>query len=234
MKKPTGYVLHHGYVNSAPFVAIATLKTANRKTGNMIQIWFLLTDQNPVDAVKTGRDADTICNGCPFAAGKGCYVNVGQAPLGIWKAYKKGNYPELLPRDYAMIFGARKVRFGAYGNPSLLPVSLVKAIARVSNGWTGYFHDWKTNPYAVQYAEFFMASTETEDSRLQAVKAGFRYFHVSPNKPEDALECLSETKGIECSKCGICAGLTKHRLPSIWINPHGSKSAKAATVALNN
>jgi hypothetical protein len=234
MKKPTGYILHHGYVNNAPFVAIATLKTANRKTGNMIQIWFLLTDQNPVDAVKTGRDADTICNGCPFASGKGCYVNVGQAPLGIWKAYKRGNYPELMPKDYESVLGGRKIRFGAYGNPSLLPVSLVKAIASVSNGWTGYFHDWQTNPFASEYAKYFMASTETENSRLQAVKAGFRYFHVSPVKPVDALECLSETKGIECSKCGLCSGWAKHRQPSIWINPHGSKSAKASTVALNN
>lgn len=234
MKKPKGYVIHSGRTNGAPFVVISTMKTKNPKTGDMVQIWFLLTDEDPVLAVKNGRDANTVCAGCPFASGGGCYVNVGNAPLAIWKAYHKGIYPELTPKDYASVFGGRKIRFGAYGNPSLLPISIVKSIANVSNGWTGYFHDWKTNPYASEYAKFFMVSTETENSRLQAVEAGFRYFHVSPNKPESALECLSDSKNLECAACKLCAGLSKVRQPSIWINPHGSKSVKASTVALSN
>lgn len=231
-KKSKGYILHKGITNGKPFVAIATMETSNRKTGNMVQIWFLLENENPVEAVTSGLDASTICAGCPFASGGGCYVNVGQAPLAIWKAHKRGLYPELTPAHYADAFGGRKIRFGAYGNPTLLPLSIVKAIASVSNGWTGYFHDWKTNPLAAQYAHYFMVSTETEDSRQQAEKAGFRYFHVSPVKPVNALECLSETKGMECSQCKLCSGLSKARQPSIWINPHGSKKTKASNAAL--
>ena len=71
-KKPTGYILHRGTVNEEPFVVIATLETDNRKTGNMVQIWFLLEGINPVEAVARGIDAETICRGCPFAAAHGC------------------------------------------------------------------------------------------------------------------------------------------------------------------
>jgi len=232
-KKRKGFILHRGTKNGFPYVAIVTMETSNRKTGNIAQIWFLLENENPVQAVQSGIDAKTICDGCPFASGNGCYVNVGQAPLAIWKAYNRGLYEDLFPKDYSEAFKARKIRFGAYGNPTLLPLSLVKAIATASAGWTGYFHDWQSNPLTSEYAKYFMVSTETENSRIQAEKAGYRYFHVSPVKPENALECLSETKGMECSQCRLCAGLSKARQPSIWINPHGTKKTKASNVALN-
>jgi len=231
-KKRGGYVLHRGIVAGEPYVAIATMKTKNEKTGNMVQIWFLLEHHNPVDAVKRGLDASTICRECPFAAGNGCYVNVGQAPRQIWVKYKRGGYTDLIPAHYPLAFSGRKIRFGAYGNPTLLPLAMVKAIASVSAGWTGYFHDWRTNPLAHGYSAFFMASTETENSLKLATALGFRTFHVSPVKPAESLECLSETRNLECSQCKLCSGLSKQRQPSIWINPHGTKKARATRAAL--
>jgi hypothetical protein len=231
--KESGYLIHKGETNGTPFVVIATLATSNRKTGNMVQIWFLLENVNPVQAVKEGIDAQTICRECPFASGNGCYVNVGQAPLAIWKGFHRGIYPQLDPKDYGQVFSGRKIRFGAYGNPSLLPIAIVKAIASVSNGWTGYFHDWRTNPFAREYAHFFMASTETENSFRLAQSLGLRTFHANPVQPTGTIECLSETKGLACADCKLCAGLSKSRLPSVWINPHGSKTAKAKAVAMS-
>jgi hypothetical protein len=233
-KKRGGYVLHRGTVNGEPYVVIATMETANRKTGNMVQIWFLLEDVHPVDAVRSGLDASTICRECPFASGGGCYVNVGQAPAAVWKAYHRGSYPEIIPAHYALAFSNRKIRFGAYGNPTLLPLAMVKAIASVSAGWTGYFHDWRTNPLAHGYSAYFMASTETESSLRLASALGFRTFHVSPVKPEESMECLAETRGMECSQCKLCAGLSKQRQPSIWINPHGTGKKKASRAALGS
>lgn len=231
-RKAKGYVLHRGTVNGQRYAAVATMKTDNRKTGDMVQVWFVLLDINPVEAVARGIDAETVCRGCPFASGNGCYVNVGQAPLAVWKGFHRGIYPEAQPYQYAEIFAGRKVRFGAYGNPTLLPISKVKAIAEVSNGWTGYFHDWKENPMAHAYSAYFMASTETEDSRKLANAIGFRTFHVSPEKPADAIECLSDAKGLTCSQCKLCAGLSKGRQPSIWINPHGAKKGRAISAAM--
>jgi len=234
MKKHTGYILHKGIVNQLPYVVIATVKTSNKKTGNMIQIWFLLENINPVEAVKLKLDVNSICFGCIFAGGNGCYVNVGQAPLSIWKCFKRGSYASIDPVHYQSIFSGRKVRFGAYGNPTLLPLSIVKAIATVSNGWTGYFHDWKTNPLAKEYARYFMASTETESSYALARSLNYRVFHVSPIQPADTMECLAETKQMQCADCKLCSGLSKSRLPSVWINPHGSKKSKASNAALSS
>ena len=240
---PTGYLLHTGHVNGRAYVAIATLETSNRKTGDMVQVWFVLRDIHPVQAVQEGLDFATVCRDCPFASGKGCYVNVGQAPLAVWKAFHRGRYPFLAPGDYGRVFGNRRVRFGAYGNPTLLPLPLVDRIARISDGWTGYFHDWKSNPQAAEYGRFFMASTETESSLRQAITAGFRVFHVSPEKPAGAIECLSDAKGLTCAECRLCNGrfnsagaafrpVSQRHRPSIWINPHGARSAKAAAVAI--
>ena len=231
-QKPSGYLLHKGTVNGSPFVVIATFRSGNVKTGNMVQIWILLEDHHPVQGVASGLDASTICRGCPFASGNGCYVNVGQAPRSIWSAYHRGNYPVLGRADYGKVFRGRKVRFGAYGNPTLIPLTIVKAIASRSSGWTGYFHDWQENPDAKAYGRYFMASTETRDSFRAATAQGFRVFHASPVKPEDSTECLNTTRGTLCAACGLCAGLTKHRSPNIWINPHGSKTARANAVAM--
>jgi hypothetical protein len=240
---PTGYLLHAGTVNGRAYVAIATLETANRKTGDMVQIWFLLRDIHPVAAVKDGSDFATVCRDCPFASGKGCYVNVGQAPAAVWKAFHRGAYPFLPPGEYGRVFSGRRVRFGAYGNPTLLPLVLVDRIARISDGWTGYFHDWKSNPQAAEYGRYFMASTETASSLRQAITAGFRVFHVSPQKPAGAIECLSDARGMTCAECRLCNGrfgsagapfrpVSERQRPSIWINPHGSRSAAASAVAM--
>lgn len=222
--KTKGYILWE----SRDVVSIVTLETSNRKTGNMAQVWFLVKNQNPVEVLKTGRDAQTICKGCVLASGNGCYVNVGQAPLAIWKAYHRGIYSKLDPVDYPTVFANRKVRFGAYGNPSLLPVSVIKAIAEASKGWTGYFHDWAlmTDTEAKLYGQYLMASTDTEDSRCEAESKGLRYFHVSGVQPEGTRECLADTRDLECQECLLCQGNSKKQLP-IWINPHGATKAKA-------
>lgn len=234
MQRANGYLLHEGTVNGHEFVVIATVSSKNAKTGDMAQVWFLLRDIPPREAVKSGIDAETICRECVFAKGNGCYVNVSKAPTSVWKSYHRGNYPKLEPRDYFQVFQGRKIRFGAYGNPSLLPVAMVKSIASVSKGWTGYFHDWRTNPYANQYAQFFMASTETQSSHKLAQSLGYRTFHASPVKPDGMIECLADSHNMTCAQCKLCCGLEKSRLPSVWINPHGAKKNKANAAALGN
>jgi len=228
--------MRRGYIlwETKKIVCIATLKTTNRKTGNMIQLWFLEKGKTPVESIKSGSDATTVCKGCLFASGSGCYVNAGQAPQQIWKAYHRGIYEFLHIRDYGKVFSDRKVRFGAYGNPSLLPVSLVKRISEVSSGWTGYFHDWQEirPERAKQYADYLMVSTETEKSRRKAEKMGFRYFHVSPVRPKNTRECLADSKGLTCEECLLCVGNSKSKQRSIWINPHGSRKRKAVEQSL--
>ena len=227
--KERGYVLHEG----DGFVVIATMKTTNRKTGDMVQPWILLRDVSPVEGVRTGLDADTVCDGCVLASGNGCYVNVGQAPLAVWKGYHANIYPYLEPREYKSVFANRLLRFGAYGNPSKIPLPKVKALAKACVAWTGYFHDWHSMPKrsAVAYGRYLMASTETEASRLHAKSLGLRYFHVAEDKPEETRECLADTIGLTCEQCRLCMGTTKKKQRSILINPHGSQKTKAVQAA---
>ncbi len=91
-----GAVIHE----DSSFVTIVTWKTSNVKTGNMSQIWILNKSINPVESVKTGYDAKSNCTGCPFADGKGGYVNVGQAPLAVFKAWQRGVYERLAFLNY--------------------------------------------------------------------------------------------------------------------------------------
>ena len=233
--KPNGFIIHEGSKNGEKYAVIATLKTSNRKTGNMIQLWIILSDHSPVDGVKSGLDALTICTGCKFASGNGCYVNVGQAPLQIWKSYKANKYPKLDPFLYDNVFNGRKVRFGAYGNPSLIPLSIIKMITEVCDGWTGYFHDWQqmSKQKAQAYGQYFMASTETNDSVRRAKEKNLRFFHVSPEQPKDTIECLSDSRGLSCDLCQLCKG-NRIGAKSIWINPHGSKKKRAIEQAITN
>ena len=53
-----GYVLQRGLspFNGEPIVVIMTMKSKNRKTGNMIQVWILPENVSPMDAVKLRVD----------------------------------------------------------------------------------------------------------------------------------------------------------------------------------
>jgi len=83
--KHKGFVIDKGLspIDNKPYVAIATVNCSNRKTGNMVQVWIMRDDVNPVVAIATGDDV-SICGTCPHrknAKGeRSCYVNVGQAP----------------------------------------------------------------------------------------------------------------------------------------------------------
>lgn len=124
-----GFLLHE----DSKRVVIATgfaKASDNRKTGDMIQIWILVKACDPVEAIRTGLDR-LICGNCVHrgdgtGGGRSCYVNAGQAPLGIWRAWKAGRYPVLQFMDG---FTGRRVRFGAYGDPTWIPLSLALAIA---------------------------------------------------------------------------------------------------------
>lgn len=218
-----GYIVHE----DSQRVVIATgfgHKSRNTKTGNMIQIWILPRNENPVHAVKNNTD-DVICGDCPLRGVNGrdrtCYVTVFQAPNQIWKAYNKGNYSKLPSFD---VFQGRKVRFGSYGDPVFIPFDIVHSIARVASGWTGYTHQWR-NPLFAAYAGYFMASTENIEGTKQAHAQGWRTFRVAANLetlPGEII-CPNTTRGITCEQCGLCKG-TAIKAKSILIEVHGQGS----------
>ena len=83
-----------------------------------------------------------------------CYVPM-RAVAAVWRCFRRGGYANL---DSVERFRGREVRFGAYGEPTLLPLDLVRAIAGVASSYTGYTHRWRES-LMQGYREFFMAST---------------------------------------------------------------------------
>ena len=217
-----GFVLHE----DAHRVIIATgfaHASDNRKTGDMIQIWILVRSVDPVQAIREGLDR-LICGNCRHrgngdGSGRSCYVNPGQAPLGIWRAWKAGAY---LPLPSVSIFTGRKVRFGAYGDPTWLPLSLALAIAGVSSGWTGYTHQWR-KPSLQGWRQLLMASVDTTAELLIARSMGWSTFRVSPDHDHHSMEtlCASDRLGTPCADCLACAG-ARGGLRAIHIPVHGT------------
>lgn len=222
--KPNGYILH----STDRHVVISTghaRPSKNAKTGAMIQIWILTRRQSPTRAVATGADAE-ICGDCVHRGdGKGrarsCYVNVSRAPLAVWKAYRRGAYPPLPFAQLGAAFVGRAVRFGAYGDPVLIPAPILKAIVAVASSWTGYTHQWR-HPMLQGFRHFLMASVDSEAERDMAHAGGWRTFRVAPMAKTDRLEveCPAMTRGVECAKCGLCKG-TGSKAKSVVIQVHG-------------
>jgi hypothetical protein len=217
-----GYILHEDQHR----VIIATgfeTPSDNRKTGDMIQIWILVKAVSPTEAIRTGLDR-LICGSCVHrgngdGSGRSCYVNAGQAPLGIWRAWRAGRYPTLQFMD---CFAGRKVRFGAYGDPTHLPLPLALAIAGVSSGWTGYTHQWR-KPSLQGWKTLLMASVDSIAELVIARSLGWSTFRVGSEASVGENLCESTRVGTPCSVCQLCAG-ARGGLESVYIPPHGKGS----------
>ena len=196
----------------------------NDKTGGMLQIWFLYRHINPVEANQIRLD-EAICFDCVHL-GVSCYVNLGQAPLAIWNCYNNNNY-EHWDNDLS-VFRRKLVRFGALGEPVIMPIDMMRDIAGASTGWTGYTHRWSRFPRRKQW---LMASVDSDAEKMRANALGWRTFRLTSQAPEpDELMCPSSAeagKETTCSRCLLCNGET-HLVtkPNIIIHPHGAKGSR--------
>jgi len=221
-----GFIIHEDTLR----VVIATgfeTPSDNRKTGDMIQIWILVKAVSPTEAIRTGLDR-LICGSCVHrgheengrhGVERTCYVNPGQAPQGIWKSWKAGNYPLLRSLE---CFVGRKVRFGAYGDPVHIPLSLALAIAGVSSGHTGYTHQWR-KPSLQGWKSLLMASVDSIAQLVIARSLGWSTFRVGSEASVGESLCASDRDGTPCAVCLLCAG-ARGGLESVHIPPHGSGS----------
>lgn len=214
-------------------VCIAIKNSKNRKTGRVVSLWFLDNRMHPNDSRSSGRDARNQCKGCPLASYNGCYVEP-RALAAIHAKLKRGWYPRIQfgSAAWQKFFSGEFIRFGAYGNPSLLPLPMLANIASLSCGWTGYFHDWHLMPRekAQAYGRFLMASTHALTHKL-AKTIGLRTFGTGGGDIQTAgsIECLADSKGMTCRQCRLCDGNYRRNgtLPDVWIAPHGYQTKRA-------
>jgi len=232
-----GYIVYHG----SNYVCIATGlidKSKNEKTGPMAQVYIILSDIAPQEAIKTKKDA-TICFNCPHR-GETCYVQAGQDPNNVFKSYKDGNYsfickdPQNMKGfddiDYYVknglweVFSGKFVRFGAYGDPVKIPFPILEKIAESCSGFTGYTHQWK-NPAFQAYKKYFMASVDSLDEYNEAKALGWRTFRVSTDwriKDPNETFCLFSVNGTQCINCLKCNGNSTND-KDIYVKVHGAK-----------
>lgn len=225
--KYIGYVLYEGpsVLDGKPIVVIATMKTKNRKTGQMVQTWILRSDMSPLSALETRQD-ESVCGVCIHrrSIGGGCYVNVGQAPQAVYKAYKAGSYSHKWDSE---TFLGKLVRMGAYGDPAAMPYHLWEDVIALADGHTGYTHQLSHKNFDMAMTDICMVSADTPKSAQMAQARGLRTFRVkSPDAPylTNEIECLADSKGMTCAECWLCDG--KNDKPSIAIDVHGSLSSR--------
>lgn len=231
-----GFVLHEGpsLIGSGDVVAIATLTSKNIKTGNMVQVWILPKHMDPLDALQASQNSGA-CGQCPLQGcfddtlkrmvNRVCYVNVGQAPKQVYNSYAKGKYPRFQRQYHECLLKDREIRIGAYGDPAALPTHLVKYLAQVGSGWTGYSHQLFSidQRRANALAKYLMVSCHTPAQHAEAKRRGWRSFvaiHPKQSIPADAVQCPNYTHGVLCADCQLCRG-TSRPAKDIYVVAHG-------------
>ncbi|NBT07138.1 MAG: hypothetical protein EBS54_10715, partial [Betaproteobacteria bacterium] len=179
-----GFIFYRGKspIDAAPIVGIAVLRSKNVKTGDMVQTYILRADVHPVDAIKSADDV-SICGDCVHRGDdkrkRTCYVDVGKSVSAIYKAFKRGIYPDMsrnLSHAAAQLKG-RKVRLGAYGDPAMIPADIWLNLLSQALDWTGYTHQWQ-QAFAQAHRELCMASADSIEDRDIARSMGWRTFRV--------------------------------------------------------
>jgi hypothetical protein len=174
-------------IDGQQIVAIITglkSKSNNSKTGEMPQVWILLNDIHPTEALRTGQDI-SICGNCPHRPkvlgndalkkdSRSCYVNT-MGPNAIYKAYKADKYSVANLDELANQLEGAHVRLGAYGDPAAVPIEVWNALLKCCKS-TGYTHQWRT--CSNEYAKYCMASCDTPVEVTLSATMGYRAFFV--------------------------------------------------------
>lgn len=240
-ENPNGVVLWEGrsLIDGEPVVVVATFRSENRKTGDMIQTFILLADTPPVDAAATGADV-AICGSCPLRGimadgrnrDRACYVNLGQSPASVWECWDRGGYPRYDPARHRRLFLGRSLRIGAYGDATATPYDAWESVLRaVRKRRTGYTHQWRTCDQ--RWRGKLMASVETVLGKVEANTLGWRTFRTKlagdARLPGEKGCPASKEEGNRkmCDGCLWCSGAEYGR-GDIVIDAHGTRGKVAA------
>lgn len=229
-------------IDGSPIIAIYLQGSKNTKTGAMSQVYILQADIDPIAANRTGADYG-VCGDCPhrgvadpnkasgLAVGRSCYVNLGQGPNKIYKAYKAGKYKPAALGELPSIGEGQTIRLGAYGDPLAVPSHIIRALLSKSKGHTSYTHASGLLPDST--ISHSMVSADTPEQAMQAHNKGLRTFRVIPLKQwqekgaksllKNEILCPASKEAgarVTCSDCLLCSG--QHtKAKSIAIPAHG-------------
>ena len=176
-----------------------------------------------------------VCFDCPFAVSAGaklsaCYTHKMNQYSGFLSSLRSirtsvewDEIPEFsaeIAETLCELSKGKYIRFGTYGEPSLIPVDLVSSLCLVAKNWTGYTHQWGKKP---EYSPYFMASCHSEGQAKYAESKGWRSFIAAKEAIQGTVNCpASEESGKKstCSKCGLCSGTTGKGRKNVYILQH--------------
>jgi|SRR5262252_327184 len=209
----------------------------NPKTGVMAQLYILDARMHPMEAIKTGADY-AICGDCKLRGDattrRACYVTMN-APGSIYRAFVRGSYQRMDPHTVGAYLASQRlpIRFGAYGDPSALPLFVLRDL--MQGKVTGYTHQWNDATFA-DYRQTVMASVDTVAEAQTAQAAGWRTFRTrfadDPLMPGEIACPASAEMGYRtvCADCTLCDGSrgSDDRRKNIAIIVHGSNAGNYA------
>ena len=197
-----------------------TKDSENSKTGPLIQIYILPSDESPKDSYFSKNPI--VCGDCKYL-NNGCYVQWSNL-TSLWKSSKK----RFIPLDLAawLCMGLR-VRVGAAGDPAAVPSYVWQELLAGVDSHTGYTHHWKDCDPSLR--RLFMASCDSEDETKLASSLGWNVFYVHDGKISDELEYIKcQADGItkNCFSCMLCHGVQSRRSKSFVVAEqlHGATS----------
>lgn len=174
---------------------------------------------------------ESNCLDCPYsgnAGNGGCYTHKFMQYTGFLSMLRSIKASEVTPLTShkedvieKMCTGSY-VRFGTYGEPSLVSLHLIKRMAEASSAWTGYTHQ-HAKPWASNYAKYFMASVHDEAEAIAAGELAYRSFIATNTGDEKAVSCpASKEAGFKsnCARCGLCSGTLGKGKTNIKILEH--------------
>ena len=232
-----GAIIYRGpsRIDGQEIVVIVTgLKSGstNQKTGELLQTHILVASESPTSAVASGKDS-SVCGGCVHRRRwskslkrfvRSCYVNIGKAQNGIWKAFINGKYPAIDWEVFQVVASGMLGRLGTYGDPASVPLEVWDNFVKPLAGWTGYTHQ-ASNPKLRDVLKYCQVSADSLGDALEASKHGFGSFRVlgqdSPVKQDWEVLCpASEEAGkvAQCDTCLMCDGRSGN---NIVIASHG-------------
>lgn len=229
------------YISGDNLFVVTLGRTTNAKIADPKQL-IVQTYTYSLGQLKAGQDKvsqgdffaqdQSNCLDCPLSGNSGtgkCYTHKYMQFSGFLSQLRSvgvsniGGLDEAKRSAIVDMCRGRYVRFGTYGEPSLMPVDLVSAMVDVSRSHTGYTHQWD-KVWAQDYAPFFMASVHNQGEELEAKAMGWRSFiTVDKGQESDAVQCpASKEAGFKatCASCNLCSGRRVKTLKNIKINKH--------------
>lgn len=217
-----GFTTNTKISNGRPLVQTYTFSVkqwqlASTRKGFEMKEFFALDESNCLDCPYSGN-----------AGNSGCYTHKFMQYTGFLSMLRSIKASEVTPLTSQkediiekMCTGSY-VRFGSYGEPSLVPLYLIKRMAEVSSAWTGYTHQY-AKPWAKDYGQYFMASVHSQFEAFEAMNKSYRSFISTQKGDESAVSCpASKEAGFKtnCASCGLCSGMLGRGNTNIKILEH--------------